>query len=312
MKLIRKKLLSPALSALALAAFLAFVVFMGGVGPVAEAVIGGIGNVTDTDNPHNFAAGTTGVRATSETEICIFCHTPHRSIQNATLLNPPLWNHDLSTVSSYTVKVSGTVFYNGIGNVILLSAPPDQPDGASKMCLSCHDGTVSVGALASRVTDVQMESACAGSATGLSSGILTDACDAYIGVDLTSKHVVSIPVNAQLRTDSIANCVSVSDVTTRIKFPWEDTGGDDRPDTVLLRPVGSDKTYAGNTGIERVDIPVAAQGKYSDGYYYGVQCSSCHDPHLWASTTSSSAGYKFLVEPFNDLCSACHTTDSCP
>ena len=64
-------------------------------------------------------------------EICKVCHTPHNS--DITVLNAPLWNHQLSAVTSYTVYSSAT-----------MNAVVGQPDGSSKLCLSCHDGTVAL------------------------------------------------------------------------------------------------------------------------------------------------------------------------
>ena len=61
-------------------------------------------------------------------EICIACHTPHNA--NTGVTDAPLWNHDLST-STYTLYDSPT-----------LNATTSQPAGTSKLCLSCHDGTV--------------------------------------------------------------------------------------------------------------------------------------------------------------------------
>jgi len=63
-------------------------------------------------------------------EICIVCHTPHDADQ--TVLAAPLWNHTVTT-ATYTVYSSAT-----------LDSVPSQPDGVSKLCLSCHDGTVAV------------------------------------------------------------------------------------------------------------------------------------------------------------------------
>jgi len=84
---------------------------------------------------HNLSVyGPGPLRATGEKEVCVFCHTPHNA-------NPrvPLWNHSLSQVTNYTPYSSST-----------LNAVVGQPDGASKLCLSCHDGTVAVGLTGSR------------------------------------------------------------------------------------------------------------------------------------------------------------------
>lgn len=88
-----------------------------------------------TRTKHNLSVSGPGpIRATTEKEICVFCHTPHNA-------NPkvPLWNHAPSAAGNYTPYESLT-----------LDAAVGQPDGASKLCLGCHDGTVAVGLTGSR------------------------------------------------------------------------------------------------------------------------------------------------------------------
>lgn len=67
------------------------------------------------------------VKANTESEICIFCHTPHNSLPSS-----PLWNKD-DPGYTYTLYHSSTV-----------QAVPGQPDSASILCLSCHDGTTAI------------------------------------------------------------------------------------------------------------------------------------------------------------------------
>jgi predicted CXXCH cytochrome family protein len=62
-------------------------------------------------------------------EICNVCHTPHNA-NGAT--GAPLWSHD-STTTSFTIYTSTT-----------LDATIGQPTGTSKLCLSCHDGTIAI------------------------------------------------------------------------------------------------------------------------------------------------------------------------
>jgi len=66
-------------------------------------------------------------------EICAVCHTPHNA--DITVQDAPLWNHEVTTqtFTVYDKTVSPT-----------LDATVGQPDGASKLCLSCHDGTVAL------------------------------------------------------------------------------------------------------------------------------------------------------------------------
>jgi predicted CXXCH cytochrome family protein len=86
------------------------------------------------DSPHDLSTGGPGpVRAVSEDEICIFCHTPHNAAPDA-----PLWNR-YSAPRHYRIYQSSTT-----------DARIDQPRGKSKLCLSCHDGVLAVGLVRSR------------------------------------------------------------------------------------------------------------------------------------------------------------------
>src|ERR1035438_10544635 len=83
---------------------------------------------------HNLSiSGPGSLRSSTESDICIFCHAPHNTTGEG-----PLWNHELSH-ATYTPYTSST-----------LKAAVDQPTGASKLCLSCHDGTVALGMVANR------------------------------------------------------------------------------------------------------------------------------------------------------------------
>lgn len=63
-------------------------------------------------------------------EVCIVCHTPHGSNQGS--IDAPLWDHSITT-QTFTPYTSRT-----------MKAAVGQPDGLSKLCLSCHDGTVAI------------------------------------------------------------------------------------------------------------------------------------------------------------------------
>ena len=73
------------------------------------------------------------IKAANEKQVCIFCHTPHNAVPMQ-----PLWNRNMP-VSAYRVYSSSS----------LVSAP-GQPTGSSKLCLSCHDGTIALGSILSR------------------------------------------------------------------------------------------------------------------------------------------------------------------
>ena len=71
-------------------------------------------------------------KAWSRGEMCQACHTPHHSDNSQR--DAPLWNHS-STQQVFIPYKSDT-----------LKATVGQPDGLSKLCLSCHDGTVALDA----------------------------------------------------------------------------------------------------------------------------------------------------------------------
>lgn len=84
--------------------------------------------------PHNLSASGPGsIRAKSESEICIFCHTSHSAVPQA-----PLWNR----------RDSGQYFrmyWSPSVDAYTTPGAAPQPNGSSKLCLSCHDGTIALG-----------------------------------------------------------------------------------------------------------------------------------------------------------------------
>jgi len=134
----------------------------------AATVLAQASNVAQTK--HNLSASGPGpVRVAGTQGVCIFCHTPHAA-------NPigPLWNRaDPGTY--YQVYRSST-----------LQATVGQPTGTSRMCLSCHDGTI---ALAQTYN----------SNNALGSAVyITPQDRGYIGTDLTDDHPISFTFDSAL------------------------------------------------------------------------------------------------------------------
>jgi predicted CXXCH cytochrome family protein len=123
------------------------------------------------DSKHNLSISGPGtIKATSESEICIFCHTPHASMPKV-----PLWNRS-DPGSTYQPYTSSTK-----------DATVGQPDGESLMCLSCHDGSIALGSVASRADIISF-----GSITYMPAG------KSKIGTDLRDDHPISFVYNASL------------------------------------------------------------------------------------------------------------------
>lgn len=93
-------------------------------------------------------------------EICLPCHTPHNS--NMSVPDAPLWNHQVTT-AAFTLYNSPT-----------LDVLPEAPRGVTKLCLSCHDGTVALESFAGNI----------------GSDYITG--NHNLGIDLSNDHPVSI------------------------------------------------------------------------------------------------------------------------
>ena len=95
------------------------------------------------------------------TEICNVCHTPHAVAARAST-DAPLWDRS-ATVATFTP-------YAGTGT---LNATVGQPASVSRLCLSCHDGTVALDSF------------------GGAAGTTVIGGVGLIGTDLTQDHPIS-------------------------------------------------------------------------------------------------------------------------
>jgi predicted CXXCH cytochrome family protein len=119
------------------------------------------------------SSGPGTIKATAESEVCMFCHTPHRGTGQT-----PLWNHSLSA-ATYIPYSSSTA-----------RATIGQPTGSSKLCLSCHDGTVALGMINSRSAAITMRN----NVTTMPLG------PANLGTDLSDDHPISFTYDNALAT----------------------------------------------------------------------------------------------------------------
>jgi len=115
------------------------------------------------NSKHNLSVSGPGqIKATSETKICVFCHTPHNAHPQT-----PLWNRELDT-QTYTLYQSST-----------MSSTPSQPNGPTRLCLSCHDGTIALGDFLHSDSAISM------------TGQITSSRASYLGTDISDDHPVS-------------------------------------------------------------------------------------------------------------------------
>jgi predicted CXXCH cytochrome family protein len=184
---------------------------------------------------HNLSASGPGTyRATSESEICVFCHAPHN-----TLPSSQLWNRRLPT-STYTPYTSST-----------RKSIAGQPNGASLLCLSCHDGTIALGEVLNRATPITM--------TG---GALSG--NALLGTNLSDDHPVSFTYDAALR----ATRGELADPATLVK-----------PNKVQLDATGRMQCTSCH------DPHDDANGKFLVmANTASALCVACHQKNYWSGT----------------------------
>jgi hypothetical protein len=125
-----------------------------------------------TSTLHNLSVSGPGeIKSQTETEVCKFCHIPHSAV-----VPQPLWGHTLSRVEQYQVPQIRR------GRDTLEPAP--QPDGTSRLCLSCHDGTIALGKIAGERKTVPM----------IGNKRLAPGRNGFIGTDLSGSHPISFEV----------------------------------------------------------------------------------------------------------------------
>ncbi len=120
---------------------------------------------------HNLSSTGPGtVRVEGSSGVCRYCHTPHSS-------NPiaPLWNRD-DPGTYYQTYESST-----------LVADVGQPSGSSRLCLSCHDGTIAL-----------TQTYNPNNAPGGSTVFITSSDRGYIGTDLSDDHPISFVYDSGL------------------------------------------------------------------------------------------------------------------
>jgi len=223
---------------------------------VALLVVGSLASAQTSSNvaatKHNLSVSGPGtVTALTESQVCVFCHTPHGATSAP---GAPLWNRQLST-QTYVPYSSSSLDAETIAGQL------QQPGGSSKLCLSCHDGSMAIGTVnvAGGQQNVTIEMAGVGAGGEMPAGAgLDTGFTRNLGTDLTNDHPISLTydttlvnLDGELRDPAVAPEVGLRSRGVRPQFPLEATG------------------------------PANEQQ---------LQCVSCHDPHI----ADAGAPQKFL------------------
>jgi hypothetical protein len=206
-------------------------------------------------------------------EICVFCHTPHGAQVVSGSALTPLWNRSINTTANaYTRYTSSSLDADSV-----TAGFSAQPGGSSKLCLSCHDGTLAIGNVgvyvgAARTISMQGVNA---------QGKLTDTGTGYnknLGEDLTNDHPISVKFTSDLAT---------ADGELRSPSGTKQTVAGLNLPTGKTHAVGIREKGAGPT---KPLLPLEGADSSAE-----VQCASCHDPHL---KEADSAALDFEREKF--------------
>ncbi|MDT8383957.1 MAG: cytochrome c3 family protein [Gammaproteobacteria bacterium] len=243
-------------------------------------------NFSSTVTPNILGGGDQRVvRSQNESEICVFCHTPH----GANLGEGPLWNREIPASSTYTVYASGSI-----------DSTIQQPNGVSKLCLSCHDGSIAIGSVRNRAgsggfgaSAITMQGTGSGGVMAPGEGSTT-GYTRFLGKDLTNDHPISLTYNSAL--------VSADrEMRSPTENPIRVRGLTPRPtkQDIHLQPAVANNPTS-NTGQ--------------------VQCVSCHDPHIRDTTNENIKflrlnrlqktrpdGSNTFLPATDIICLACHT-----
>ena len=264
--------------------------------------------VHNLSNNSNAATGLTlaqrqfAARTEGADQVCIFCHTPHNATPSV-----PLWNkvYDPATASTYRLYTSSKSLSTTVRNSAITAT------SESMLCLSCHDGKTAVNVLHnSRVR----EGSDANGDAFIDFGIGFGATEPQAFGDLWIGTTSSYPSNLGAERDADGKIPS-----SEASFNGTNLTDD--------HPIGfSYQSVLGEAGKSSA-LHSLADAKANGLRFFGtnsdrVECSSCHNPHVYYGYGLTGAGrvelpgatqaYKdrtpFLVRDNNGsaLCLGCH------
>ena len=246
-----------------------------------------------SNTKHNLSVSGPGtVKATSEQEVCVFCHAPHNTAKT------PLWNKPIST-ATYTLYSSPTKHAN-----------IEQPSGNSVLCLSCHDGTIALGTVSNQTSSIGMGSVISLTGTG------------NLGTDLSNDHPFSFNYDANLASAngqlvspaSLGNTVSLEEGKVQCTSCHD---AHSSVNTSFLKVTSQNSMLCtschvktGWTGSSHYSSPKTWNGAGVNPWFHTpltystVQsngCENCHNPHNAAKPANL---LNFSAD--NDNCMVCH------
>lgn len=133
---------------------------------------------TIVGSKHDLSNGGSGLTKGTNTQICIYCHTPHNAVNTAVL-----WNR----------AASGQTFtlYSGVNMVNVSYKTGLTSDSTSLFCMSCHDGATDMKGAVQHGTVAGLTTGTINSSAALSLGSVNGTTDG----DLSRTHPINFPVS---------------------------------------------------------------------------------------------------------------------
>jgi len=272
--------------------------FLAALSGLLDAQSGGKSAIINSKHDFRTASPAT-IHSISGNDACVFCHTPH----NAAAPGNYLWNHTLSTrdfpvYSSSTMQSTVTAI---------------QPQDTSKLCLSCHDGTIALGDTVNDGSIAFAQGASytlPGSSASNLAGDQTFANDhPFAFVPHTGGEVQNPPALDPVRLDKVGKlqCVSChdphredADPVTR-KFLVKPNQASALCLTCHQKP-GWDSS-AHNHSPDPTADPKYTQTQGAHTGYSGINnngCESCHRPH------APQVAQRLVKNLEENVCFQCH------
>ncbi len=223
---------------------------------------------------HNLTTTNAKMRGDSKgAGVCIFCHTPHNARPSS-----GLWNRDLPAVT-YKLYESST-----------LQAQMSQPNGSSRLCLSCHDGILALSSM--RVAPISGPVAPMPALSGTAS----------FGTDLSNDHPISFVYNSAL-------AVRTGDLVDPMALPQTAPLDNEK----RLQCTSCHDPHLNRPNFLRVDDR------------FGADCTVCHRDRNWRGSSHATStqpwrggkttapwradGYATMAE---NACESCHRVHAAP
>jgi hypothetical protein len=262
-------------------------VAVGAAATVSFAGMGARTGVNGSFHDMNYYAPTKGGTQEKYERVCVFCHTPHNAVvtepgNNSNYL--PLWNHDLTqlTFTPYQWATPDNVPFT-INDPLV---------GPSRLCMSCHDGSIAVdqhGPAMPRVGTIK----------------LTGTRAIGSGGDLTTTHPIGFDYVAARKGRNIT-AINTVELTSHVEEIVDESSA-----FATVITINTDSSSNVYNKVDRNGSRTILSTLYNGKM---MTCATCHEVHnkenaIQAAATDGSAtpNYFLYAKEQNSLiCLSCH------